>query len=200
MSIFMQLTQIEVWLPQLGILEHQRPVPILGLFELFFIVSPTSVLKIHQRKINHCFRVSLFCAFFIKLKCLVSVLLNSVSKLVASSQIIYRSCKPPFSSFLEPLSSLFIILHLVVKDRSESIHSFCVPFSSSFLVLPNCLSQIFVTCFPKVLVFTKLEKSFSAPTLKLSCSIVKTVSVLQVFYSLVSLLIPSSLHKLPKLK
>ena len=186
MSIFMQLTQIEVWLPQLGILEHQRPVPILGLFELFFIVSPTSVLKIHQRKINHCFRVS--------------VLLNSVSKLVASSQIIYRSCKPPFSSFLEPLSSLFIILHLVVKDRSESIHSFCVPFSSSFLVLPNCLSQIFVTCFPKVLVFTKLEKSFSAPTLKLSCSIVKTVSVLQVFYSLVSLLIPSSLHKLPKLK
>ena len=126
----MQLTQVEEGFSTRWVLHGEREEPLGSLLELRLVLRLLTVVEVRAGQVEHTLVISLFCSFFIQDEGLVQILLHAVTKFIADTQVVQRSCAALCRCLFEPLSGLIVVFQFVIENGTEGIHrkdiSFCL--------------------------------------------------------------------------
>ena len=137
------------------------------------IVCDLSVLEVHVSQILHSFFISFLSSFFVKLESFIPVLLDAVSKLVASSKVVDCSCETFIRSFLEPFGGLMKVVMFIVEHTSKRIHTKQRTICCRFLHFSLRCLDVLVNIYAILIVLPEFLESLSVRLLSLACFIIE---------------------------
>ena len=87
------------------------------------VLSLLSFLHIKHSQVKGSWQIAFHHTLSVKLKSLVIVSFHSLAQLITDAQVVQSSSTASLSRLPEPLRSLAVVLLLIVKQRSQRIHS-----------------------------------------------------------------------------
>ena len=157
MPILMHKSKIIKRISHSPICTYSRSEPSSSFFKLLLWITGLSLLISNIPQIRHSLWIPLLRCFFINFIGFGNVLLNAVTKFIASAQVIKSSRVAFLRSFPIPLSCTFVLI-LIIKQEANTIHRL-FPVRN---ILVELICFLFINNYPKFTIFVHLGNTYSS--------------------------------------